>query len=576
MPKFKKTQNSFALGEISSAFFAQENSKGLSSLLNMTVLPSGGLTRRPGTVRLKQVTEGSVLIPFPASDSESYMLVVCNEEIRLYKSNGTLHQSLPTPWSTAEVKTLQYVQRFDTMIFVHPNHQPRILRKGPTGLFMLYLWEFNVNDNQTRNIPFMRFDDTKGVRFTVSVNENGNNFATLTADGDAWTLGNVGARMQFMDRQWVVYQYNGPRSVVVYMNGTYSLPGHSILDWKEAAFSDRRGWPCSIALHQNRLILGGSRSWPCGVWMSKTGDHQNFDVGTGLDDEAIFVTLLSSARQNICNVISSDNLQILTGEGEWSIANKPLTPSNLTIKQHTSVGSASGINICPQQIEGMTAFVSKSRREIRQLVPDDLAETYSAMDLCAMSQHLMIDPIGMSYDDITRRLYVVMQSGKMAVLTLNPVLGISAWSRFETSGEFKSVGILNGEVFVIVKRGSKNYLERFSDNEKTDAGAMEFPYQAAGLPLIVNGHPAKSVRVLSIQARLLDTKTLFFKQKNRSYRAELPNDIHQSSSSGFSGDTSLNLLGTEVSTIEPLWEITSDEQLPATILSITIDGRYSI
>ena len=84
-----------------------------------------------------------------------------------------------------------------------------------------------------------------------------------------------------------------------------------------------------------RLVFGGSRDYPSGVWLSGVGRHNDFDVGTGLDDQAIFITLLSRQRQQICTVVSSDNLQILTTVGEWAIANKPLTPSSVDIKQHT-------------------------------------------------------------------------------------------------------------------------------------------------------------------------------------------------------------------------------------------------
>ena len=72
--------------------------------------------------------------------------------------------------------------------------------------------------------------------------------------------------------------------------------------------------------------------------------------------------------------------------------------------------------------------------------------------------------------------------------------------------------------------------------------------------------------------RVIDTKTLFL----NNHRVELPNSIYENGNPGYSGDLTVNLLGTENDTMRPLWTISSAEQLPATILSVTIDGWYLI
>lgn len=306
--------------------------------------------------------------------------------------------------------------------------------------------------------------------------------------------------------------------------------------------------------------------------MSKVGIHNNFDVGTGLDDEAIFITLLSEQRQQICTVVSSDNLQILTSAGEWAISNKPLTPSSVNIKQHTSVGSVVSRYLPPQKIEGSTIFISGSGKDIRELTLDDLGETYSATDLCALSKHLMMGPQDLAYNDQTNQLFVVMENGDIAVLNKNSALGISAWGIYKTQGDFKSVAVMDGETFVIVKRGDKTCIEKFSADSMKDADSYGFSYHAAGLPLLSGKHAPDKIRVRKLSARVLNTKSLFM----NGFRAPLPNEIYTDEEPGFSGDVSINLLGTTLDAIKPLWKIEGSEPLPATVLSITINGRYSI
>ena len=420
-------------------------------------------------------------------------------------------------------------------------------------------------------MPFMKFDDAEGITITLSANNNGNNYATFTTNRDFWTAVSVGERILLMGLQWRIDSVTNATTAVAYTNSSYTLPQSPVTDWYEGAFSNRRGWPCSITFHQNRLVFGGSRDWPSGVWMSQVGKHNNFSVGTGLDDEAIFITLTSQQRQQICTVVSSDNLQILTSVGEWAISNKPLTPASVDIKQHTSVGSVASRYLPPQKIEGQTVFVSRNMRDIRELSLDDLGENYNANDLCAMSKHLMTGPVDMAYNPSTRQLFVVMDDGTMAVLNQNAGLGISAWAKYSTGGKFLSVAVLEDETFIVAKRGTEISLEKFDDSALSD-GTYDFSFYASGLPLRASGHNVSRLRIRKITARVLNTKSLFI----NGARITLPNEIYTEDSDGFSGDVSVGMLGTSRECINAPWQIHGDEQLPATILSVSVFGNYGI
>ncbi len=571
MPDFIKTQNSFAYGEISPEFFARDDIAGLSRLENMDVTSGGGLKRRAGLIHIADLAGSARLIPFSVGENENYLLALGQNKMRIYE-NGILVRHIMTPWDDDVVARLQYAQRFGEMIFVHPDVRPQILRRS-NGTFVLSPFSFARNDaDMTSNIPFMKFDDADDIRITVSANSLGNNYATFTTNRDFWTPENVGGRLEMLDRQWVVHEYTSPTQVVAYTNGTYTVPSASISDWREAAFGTRRGWPCSITFHQDRLVFGGSRSWPSGVWMSQVGRHNNFNAGTGLDDEAIFITLLSQQRQQICTVVSSDNLQILTSVGEWAISSKPLTPSVVDIKQHTSVGSVSSRYLPPQKIEGATVFISQSKQDIRELALDELGENYNARDLCAFSKHLMTGPIDIAYNPGTRQLFVVMADGDIAVLNQNSAVGISAWARYKTCGQFKSVAVMDGDTYVVVVRDNTITLERFDNAAMCDAGDNAFTYCAAALPLRASGHGCARIRLRKISARVINTKSLFI----NGMRAVFPNRIYTDTSNGYSGDVSINMLGTQYDGIVAPWQIGGNEPLPATVLSVTMHGRYTV
>lgn len=571
MTEFMKTQNSFADGEVSAEFFVRDNLNGLSCLENMDVIAGGGLRRRRGLQSVATLNSSGRLIPFSVSESENYLLALIDGHLKIY-NNSELVRDLLVIWDFADIEKIQYAQRFGTMIFVHPDYRPYVLTKTDSG-FQLSEFAFEVNDaDMFENMPFMKFDDASGVKITVTKNSAGNNYATFTTNKDFWRADNVGTRIMLLDKQWQITEYTSPTVVTAYTNSQYTLPSKPVSDWTESAFSARRGWPCSITFHQDRLVFGGSKSWPSGIWMSCVGRHNNFNVGTGLDDEAIFLTLMSDQRQQICTVVSSDNLQILTNVGEWAISSKPLTPSVVDVKQHTSVGSVASRYLPPQKIEGATVFISNTEKDIRELSLDALGENYNARDLCAVSKHLMNMPIDLSYNEDARQLYVVMINGDMATLNQNSALGISAWARYKTAGQFKSVATIGGVTYVIVQRGEEYCLERFSDDALNDADSYDFAYTAASLPLHASGHNVRTFRIRKISARILNTKTLFI----NGARVEFPNEIYASDSNGYTGDVSVNLLGTQHNGTVAPWVISSDEQFPATILSVSMSGSYMV
>ncbi len=571
MGNFIKTQNSFADGEVAPEFYARDNINGLSRLENMDVLAGGGLKRRAGLEHVAGLNSYARLIPFSVGEDDDYLLALTGGHILVFH-DGVQIQDILCVWPAAALDNLQYAQRFGTMIFVHPDYQPYVLKKTGSQ-FTISKFNFAINENDMSvNIPFIRFDDASGINITISSNSLGGNYATFTTNKDFWTSDNVGTRLLLLNKQWRIVQYVSPTVVYVYCNGQFTIPSAAVSDWSESAFSERRGWPCSITFHQDRLVFGGSRSYPSGVWLSQVGRHDNFSVGTGLDDEAIFITLLSQQRQQICTVVSSDNLQILTSVGEWAISSKPLTPSMVDIKQHTAVGSVASRYLPPQKIEGATVFISGSKKDIRELSLDELGENYNASDLCSFAKHLMQNPIDIAYNQQRRQLFVVMASGDMAVLNQNSSLGISAWGSYKTQGNFKSVAVIAGETFVVVERGGEFALEKFSDSALTDSGNRGFSFAASALPLRGSGHNASLMRIRKITARVINTKTLFINEM----RASLPNEIYTPDLPGFSGDAGINLLGCQRNCIQSPWTIQSSEPLPATVLSITVYGYYMV
>ena len=97
MSKLTHIQNSFSSGELSPLLKGRSQmaqySNGCETLINMVVLPQGGITKRPGTKFVQEVKNSASttrLIPFVVGTGQSYSLEFGNQYIRFYRNGGAL------------------------------------------------------------------------------------------------------------------------------------------------------------------------------------------------------------------------------------------------------------------------------------------------------------------------------------------------------------------------------------------------------------------------------------------------------------------------------------------------------
>ena len=132
MTEFIKTQNSFSDGEVAPEFYSRDNLNGLSCLENMDIVFGGGLRRRKGLVSVEMLNTAGRLIPFSVSETENYIMALTDGHMFIYKDD-TFVLDMPIEWDFADLPKIQYAQRANTMIFVHPDYQPYTLVKTASG-----------------------------------------------------------------------------------------------------------------------------------------------------------------------------------------------------------------------------------------------------------------------------------------------------------------------------------------------------------------------------------------------------------------------------------------------------------
>lgn len=405
--------------------------------------------------------------------------------------------------------------------------------------------------------------------------------------------------------------------------------------WTEPAFSPGRGWPATVAFHQNRLVLGGSRDLPNHIWMSKTDDLFNFDVGDGLDDEAIHFEILSDQVNAVRGMMSARRLQVFTSGGEWMVTGDPLTPKTVQLKRQTRIGSRADRYVPPRNVDGATLFVARDGGRLSAYTFADVDQAFLADDLTLLAGHLVADIVDLDYADDTRLVYAVLGTGDLAVLTQYRSEKVTAWARYTTDGAVRSIAVAGGFVYVLVERAGGTFLEVFEPDVGFDAalrGESDTPTDtwsgldhlegesvgiladgrvkppqtvsggqivldepvsevAAGLgyahevaplpPLARNAlgldHAIK-VRLIRVTFRLHETADLrvdIGEGPQAVTFARFGDELLAAPGGLYTGDKSVGALGWRSAGPEPLWRIVSDAPLAFTLLSVTTELKVN-
>ncbi|KKM71361.1 hypothetical protein LCGC14_1431350, partial [marine sediment metagenome] len=141
MPRTQKIFTSFTTGEISPRLTSRidfaKYINGCETLENYTILPQGGVTRRPGLRFVEEVKDSSKAVrveTFQFSVTDAYVLEIGEKYIRFYKdqarlSSGGSPVEVTTPYLEADLFDLHFAQSADIMYIAHKDYAPRKLSR---------------------------------------------------------------------------------------------------------------------------------------------------------------------------------------------------------------------------------------------------------------------------------------------------------------------------------------------------------------------------------------------------------------------------------------------------------------
>jgi hypothetical protein len=608
--------SSFNAGELSARLESRPDldkyGSGCRTLENFTLMPYGGVNRRPGSVFIaaaKHANKKCRLISFNFSTTTNFVLEFGDQYVRFF-SNGVqvqvagLPYEVASPYLEAELFDIQWVQINDVMYIVHPLHPVhKLSRLSDTNWTLAEVqWTFpaalpqNISATTitpsgttgtvtlTASAATFTAENVGGYYVIVHKRSSTSEIKTFATNGSSaalrvignwafntyktWTATVAVERQQLGSGVWETirsYAGNSDRNIsttgyetqecslrvtvsnrtvgtaadVAYIEATdpsvYGVvkitgftsstvvTGTVVKDlfaatattfWAEGAWSDRRGHPRTVVMHEQRLVFGGTANNAQTIWGSAINDFENFRLGVN-DDESFEFGIASIETNPINWMISQQALFVGTSGYEYVVQGSnesPLTPSNVNVRPQSHFGSKYESAVLANEV---TLFVQRQGRKIREFVYQFESDRYVSPDLTLLADHVtegtIIQTAFQQQPDAI--VWVVTGNGTLAGMTYERSQNVVGWHRHTTQGTYESVACIYGpagdEVWVAVNRtvngSTVRYVERFDPGYREDLESevkTEWVYLDSAIRF--SGSPATTFVVPHLTGKTVD------------------------------------------------------------------------
>lgn len=267
-------------------------------------------------------------------------------------------------------------------------------------------------------------------------------------------------------------------------------------NWREGAFSNFRGHPACVALHEERLIFAGHASELSKVWGSVAGDFRNFEE-TGLSDGSWQWPFTTPQANPIRWLSSSRGLVIGTSGGErvWDSAEAGITPLNPPLQRQLTFNGSAAVQ--PAAVGDVVLFVQAGGQSVLEYGYENASGSYIAPDLTQLVEHLTRSGIrALAFQRFPFPvLWAVTDSGALLSCTYSRREEVVGWAMHEVGGTVESVSVCYGEtgradeVWIVVLRGIDRRIERLDPDhwQRLHGGGKVWHMDAATVGTAVSG-----------------------------------------------------------------------------------------
>jgi len=319
--------------------------------------------------------------------------------------------------------------------------------------------------------------------FSLGVDTSG--FTAYVSDGTATSEGPVSLTLDYPlgNIDGIVRITDYTSETVVSAEVITDLGATTATDaWNEGRWSDRRGWPTSVALVEGRIAWAGKDH----IDLSVSDSYYGFNEDT-VGDSAPIASSIGSGPVDTINWLLPLRRLLMGGEGSEFVCrsngdDEPLTTSRFNIKDISTQGSAA---VAAVKIDKTGIFVQKGGVRLFEMVYNSDDFEYGSHDLTLFYPNA--GGVGFSHIAVQRqpdtRIHCVRSDGTAAILIYDQKEDILCWTEFTTNGQVEDVVILPGAtgdgedaVYYVVRRtingATVRYLEKMALESQCQGGTV--------------------------------------------------------------------------------------------------------
>lgn len=411
-----------------------------------------------------------------------------------YISGGVINKifEVVSPYTEADLPTVQYTQSADVISLVHEDHAPRDLTRTSDTDWELVETDFingpylAENTEMSNSLTGSGPDNQPGDTITLTAD-----FVTNINDGQGFVSTDVGrlvtnrSPVDIEDDTLVFWgtitSITSTTVVEVLVEGenAWNFTGGGSHRWRLGAWSDTTGYPRTVTYHQQRRFYAGTPTQPDTIWGSAIDDFTNFTPGIE-DSDAVEYIIASNKVNAIYWLASSSRLRIGTEGGVHTLwggsTTASLTPTNVEADQENKIKCK---RIQPVDNGGITLFAQRSGKVMRELVFTAETDSLSAVDITLVSENILGN-VGLTSDvgvkemafqlEPVPTMWCVKDDGNMAALTYSRETGTVGWHNHILGGTDVAVesvisipGTGQDKIWVIVKRTINGVTRRYTE-----------------------------------------------------------------------------------------------------------------
>lgn len=403
-----------------------------------------------------------------------------------YISGGTVASlfTLGTPYLTADLALLKFVQSADTLTITHPAYQPRDLTRTSHTAWTLTAITFaptqlaptgftSSDPGATFSYAITAENDQTGEESRILTGSSNGTASVLTwASAPGSTIGNVYRQI------FGIYGLIG-RGASFFQDATITPDVSQTPPQARSPFSgsDFAGdFPGCATYHDGRKWFARTNAHPQTLYATQSASFNNMDVSDpGQDSDAIVEQIASREVNEIRFLMSLDQLLVFTSGAVWKAwpgsQVDVITPINLSVKPQIYDGIAQ----IPPIGTGETSclYVTASGKRMRDIQPNGYGG-YTTNLVSVLSQHLFKGTLSIQEvayaKDPDGIVWCVRSDGVMLGFTYLAEQQIYAWTRHTTLGIVESVAVAQESnetiLYIAVARTiggvTKRYVERMS------------------------------------------------------------------------------------------------------------------